>query len=563
MLVAALMFGASASAQTFDDRLLPAEEAFAVWARMADALTLSVDFAIAPGYYLYKDKLEFDLDVASLSMDAPQLPEGEAIVDEFFGAVEIYRGPLSISLPIRVSGGAAPDFFTLRLRSQGCSESPAVCYPPLARELRVEFPVRSAALPDTGFPFGQRIQNRLGGDNRALTILLFFGLGVALAFTPCSLPMLPVLSGLIAHRRGGRGRALSRSTIYVLSMSSTYAAAGVLSAWLGLSLQQYFQHPWARGLTAALLAALALAMFDLWTPRAGVVGRRLNSVIDKLQGADAPQLAMWGALSALVLSPCISPPLVAALLYISSTGDAALGAAALFAMGLGLGAPLIALGASLGALLPRAGAWMLIVKRGLGFALLGVGVWLLGGMLPPHMATALAAALLIAAAVWLCAGALSRSRFMGATLTAILLVAGVAAWFLGEGFRARYLTPAAEVVFEDAGDWRELQVVIDSETRPVMLEIYADWCIACREMEARVYADEEVAAVLQRDFRALRADIGANTEEDRRLLRHFGLFGPPASLFFLSGRELQKRRLIGVESAEDFSARLRAVLDAR
>ena len=578
-LMALAMANASAQARTSISRspqLLPAEEAFAAWARMSEPAMLKVEFLVAPGYYLYKDKLAFGIDSSQLQLGAPHLPEGESIVDEFFGVTEVYRGAVEISLPLTASG-IAPNSFKLRLLSQGCSESPAVCYPPLLRHLPVEFPAENTAKMTLAAGFLQPIQTRLTQAGGTLTILLFFALGMTLAFTPCSLPMLPVLSSLIVRRRtrgetraSARNEALLRSIIYVLSMSLTYAAAGVLSAWLGVSLQQYFQSPWVRGFTAALLVALAVVMFDLWQlASAGGLRRRLEAAIDKLQGGGTLQLAAWGALSALVLSPCISPPLVAALLYISNTGDVALGGIALFMLGLGMGTPLIALGASLGIAIPKAGAWMLIIKRGLGFALLGVALWLLGGILSSRLLMLGLALILAGAGLWLWIGiAKTRldgilARTAGLALAATLLFAAMTTLVVGDVWRVtRDTTPAIgkSVAFEAVESWVELQEIMVTETKPIMLEIYADWCIACREMEARTYSDARVAAVLHRDFRALRADVGPNENRHRELLRQLGLFGPPASLFFLNGRELENLRLIGTEPADHFGGRLRTVL---
>ena len=557
--------------------LLPAEEAFSASARMLDENYLRVEFIIAPGYYLYRDKLAFAADSAVLALGVPSLPGGETIEDEFFGKTVIYREHLALDIPL-ARNGELKGPFPLRVFSQGCSESPAVCYPRLVQNLRVT-PIGEDTAPplatagtarNAALPGGETagLMTRLGQGSRPLVLLSFLGLGILLAFTPCVLPLLPVLAGIIAGPGGtAPRRAFSLSLVYVLAMAVTYALAGVAAGISGTALQSAIQqNPWVLSLTVLLLVLLALSMFGFYSlqlPTA--ISTRLDNLLRRQGGGGPAGSVVMGVLSALVLSPCVSPPLVAALAYIASTGDAWLGGAALFALGLGLGLPLLLFALTAGRLLPKAGPWMEQIRTFVGILLLGLAAWFAQRLLPPVVGPALLGLLLLAHGLWLWQASvpamkwrpLFRSLALASGLWGALLLVGAAA---GGGTLLHPLkslataAPKEDVRFmEVKGTGGLEQALAAAAGRPAMLDVYADWCISCREMEAFTFPAPEVQAALKGTL-LLRADVTEVDAEDRSLLRLFGLFGAPAVLFFdRQGKEIQSARVIGYLAAPDFA----------
>lgn len=446
---------------------------------------------------------------------------------------------------------------------------------------------RAAAAPQ--ITEESRLAAVLAGSGVFTSLALFFIAGIGLAFTPCVLPMVPILSSIIVGRGEpvGRGRAFALSLAYVLGMALTYAALGTLVGLFGgeLNLQARFQSPPVLIAAAAIFVALALAMFGLYELRLpAALTNRLNDVSSQQSGGRLGSVAVMGALSALVVSPCVSAPLVGALIYLSTTGDAVLGGAALLALGLGMGLPLLLVGVGGAHLLPRAGGWMVQVKGVFGVLLLGVAIWLLERLLPGPLVMALWAALCIGCAVFL--GALDRGdgRAAGGRLAqgvgvlalvwGVLLSIGAASGAsdplrpLGRLAEARAEGPAAAAVahqFTDVRGPAGVDAAIAAAVaagEPVLLDLYADWCISCKVMERSVFPQPEVAAAMAK-FRLLRADVTANDALDRALLERFGLFGPPSMLFFdPRGVEQQAYRLQGERSASEFAAHLRAVLES-
>ncbi len=572
---------------TFKERepsLLPAAEAFAGSVRMTGEENLRVEFTIAPGYYLYRDKLAFAPDSAVLALGVPVLPEGETIEDEFFGKSVIYRERLALDIPLARSGALGAPFM-LRVISQGCSENPAVCYPPLVQNLQValigtdsaprvtEAPVAGNSAAPVGKTAG--LMARLGQGSRPLVLLTFLGLGILLAFTPCVLPLLPVLAGIIAGPGGSPlRRAFPLSLVYVLAMATTYALAGAAAGSSGTALQSVIQqNPWVLSLTVLLLVLLALSMFGFYRLQLpAAVSSRLDS-FSRQQGGGLGGSALMGVLSALVLSPCVSPPLVAALGYIAGTGDAWLGGAALFALGLGMGLPLLAFALTAGRLLPKAGIWMQHIRTFLGILLLALAVWFAQRLLPPPAGLALLGLLLLAHGLWLWQVSaparkwqpLFRSLALASGLWGALLLGGAAT---GGGTLFKPLGGSVPEALAEQTHFKGVkgskgleQALAAAAGRPAMLDIYADWCISCREMEALTFPAPEVRAALG-DALLLRADVTEVDTEDRALLRLFGLFGAPAVLFFdRRGVEIQSARVIGYLPAPAFAKRVEKVFE--
>ena len=579
LLVALFALLRAAAAQ----ELLEPEKAFAFSARMVAGPAAEVRFAIAPGYYLYRDRLRFAVEGnPQVELGPPELPAALPHKDEFFGETPIYRQQVSIRVPVRGEGR-----FELKVTSQGCADI-GVCYVPM--ESRASLQV--AALDAPGLspggappPAQPRLSiyasdldiARLLEGNFALALGGFLVLGVLLAFTPCVLPMIPILSGIIAGegKSLNKSRALALSLTYVLSMALTYALAGVAAAYVGSLIAAYLQNVWVLGAFAALFVALALSMFgfyELHLP--GFLHHRLHATHGSLRGGRVASVAAMGVLSAVIVSPCVSAPLAGTLLQISRSGDVVLGGAALFSLALGMGLPLIAVGVSEGALLPRAGAWMLGVRRFFGVLLLGVALWILSPVLPPAAEMLAWAALLIGSAMFLRAldalpsGAAGWWRaWKGVGIVA--LVAGVAmvvgalagsrdplrplAGLMGGSAASQSPTP-----FKRVASLVQLDQALRSAGRPVMLDFYADWCVSCKEMEKFTFSDARVRAELDRML-LLQADVTAGSEADRELLKRFSLFGPPGIVFFDgAGREIAGLRVIGYQPPERFLRTLAA-----
>jgi thiol:disulfide interchange protein DsbD len=590
--------------------LLPLEQAFRLSAQVVDRNTVEVRFDIADGYYLYRDKLGFAAEQAALGR--PDIPPGKMKKDEIFGDVEVHRGQLPIRLPLSASG----ETVTLKVASQGCADA-GVCYPPseqtvtldpaqpgvrvwpagldsdsagggLLDRLRgratstdasapVESPVASTAPADDGsFAAGL-----LRDGSLWLIAVSFFGFGLLLSFTPCVLPMVPILSGIIVGHgaRISRGRAAALSLAYVLGMAVTYAAAGLAAGLSGTLLSAALQNAWVLGGFALVFVVLALSMFgfyELQLPTA--LQSRLSDTANHRRGSYHGIVAM-GALSALIVGPCVAAPLAGALLYIAQTGDAALGGLALFAMALGMGAPLIAVGVASRSLLPHTGPWMEGVKRFFGVLLLATAIWIAQPVLPALLAMLAWAALLIASSIYLRALDPLPTHAKGwhklwKGVGVIALLAG-ASILIGAAAGSRDpLQPlsvlrggaatAAEAkpVFEPVRSVAELETRLSAATRPVMLDFYADWCVSCKEMERFTFADPQVAAKLA-GFTLLKADVTPNGAEHQALLKRYGLFGPPGILFFgPGGREIDSARTVGFVPADAFATSLDRVIAA-
>ena len=575
------------------DEPLPAEEAFRASARLIDNQQVEIRFQVADGYYLYRHRFKFAAD--GISFGEPALPPGKPKKDDAFGEVEIYRGELAFSVPI--TAGQPP--FTLQLTSQGCADI-GICYPPQVHALEVsaggtvgsllgralgrsEAPAASSAAPappgDEHDESG-RIARLLDGGSTLATLASFFGFGLLLAFTPCVFPMIPILSGIIVgHGHAiSKGRALALSLLYVLGMAVTYAAAGVAAGLSGTLLAAALQNPWVLGGFALVFVVLAFSMFgfyELQLPTA--LQSKLSDSANHRQGGSPGGVVAMGALSALIVGPCVAAPLAGALLYIARSGDAVLGGAALFAMALGMGAPLVIVGVLARSALPKPGPWMEGVRRAFGVMLLGVAVWLVSPVLPSIVPMLAWAGLLIFSAIYLHAldplpsHAAGWQRFWKG-VGVLALIAG-AALFIGALAGSRdplqplailraqaAAAPVAETKFQRVRSVEELDQALKTATRPVMLDFYADWCISCKEMERFTFADPAVAKRLE-GFQLLQADVTANNEADKALLKRFKLFGPPGIIFFdAAGAEKNGLRVVGFQDAATFGKVLDAAL---
>jgi thioredoxin:protein disulfide reductase len=555
------------------------DEAFRTRATMRDG-GVALEWQIAPGYYLYKE--QFGVSAGDTPLPA-EFPAGTMIQDEFFGDVEV----LYDAAHTWVEPPAGAD--TLQVRYQGCAED-GICYPPTTWTVTLASlapGAASASLPAAGAPVSEsdRLAALISGGALPAVLAVFFGFGLLLAFTPCVLPMVPILSGLIV----GQGpdvttrRAFTLSAVFVLAMALTYTIAGVVVAMLGHNLQATFQHPAVLIGFSIVFVALALAMFGFYELQmpAGLQ-TRMTALSNRQQAGTWIGAGTMGVFSALIVGPCVAAPLAAALIVIGATGDPVRGGAALFALSLGMGAPLLAFGASAGRLLPRAGAWMETIKNLFGILLLGVAIWMLERIVPPAAALAMWAGLFFLAAVFLGAldplstGAGPGRRIakglglMGLLYGAVLLVGAAAGgsslWqpLAGIGGPGQVAQPAAATSFrmvKSVADLeRELRAA-GAAGRTVMLDFYADWCVDCKRMERYTFPEADVQAALDGKV-LLKADVTANDAADRELMNRFGIYGPPAILFFgAGGDELRAYRLFGYMPAQRFAAHVRAVRD--
>jgi len=567
------------SALLHADEFLDPAVAFQPSARALDGQTIEVRFAIAPDYYLYRDKFRFAAEPATVQLGTAILPPGKEKHDETFGKVEVYYQEAVIRLPVeRNSSGPLP--LTLKVTSQGCADA-GICYPPQQQKLSLELPdpaTAPVATPASNVPVAEesgRIAQLFRHASFWLLVGSFFGFGLLLSLTPCVFPMIPILSSIIVGSgRDGHGvshaRGFSLSLAYVLGMAITYAAAGIAAGLTGTLLAVTLQNPWVLGSFAAVFVLLSLSMFGFYEIQLPVfLQSKVSEEASHLRGGSLPGVAAMGALSAIIVGPCVAAPLAGALLYIGQTGDAALGGAALFSMGLGMGTPLLAVGVSAGTLLPKSGAWMEAVKKAFGVILLATAVWLVSPVIPAVVQMLSWALLLIVPAIYLHAldplppHAKGWQRFWkGIGIVMLLLGAAI---LLGTLAGSRDPLQPLSVLRSSAADSEarslpftrvrslaELESRIAAAGQPILLDFYADWCVSCKEMERFTFADPRVQAKLA-GWTLLQADVTANSEADKALLQRFKLYGPPGIIFFdRTGREIEGVRVVGFQDAEAF-----------
>ncbi len=600
--------------------LLPPELAYLPQIISADNKQVSIRWHIEPGYYLYRDKLSFSLQPAgSSAVSDTAVSPGTEQHDEFFGDVMVLRDSPEAQLTM----AEGQDFSgllnaSLQINYQGCADI-GVCFPPSVVNLPVVFasetsdivatsvvsvigksankPPSKAAIAGSNTPSAQsaqtdqseqdRLFSMLGTNSVWLNVATFFGLGLLLAFTPCVLPMIPILSSLIVGKGDdmNTGKAFRLSLVYVLVMASTYAMVGVAVGLSGYNVQAFLQNPWVLSGIAVLFVVLSLSMFGFYELQMPTkVQEKLTQWSNNRGGGDVGGVAAMGFISTLIVGPCITAPLAGALIYIAKTGDALIGGAALFALGLGMGAPLLLIGTSAGKLLPRAGAWMNATKYVFGILMLIMAVYMISRFLPTTVIMALYGILAVMSGIFLGAtDTLNREsrgwqRF-GKGTGIVVSIYGLALLVGALSGGSSYTTPLRgaisassgqagpaeehELVFAPVKSVEGLQQIVaqaSSEGRPVMLDFYADWCISCKEMEAFTFTDKRVQALLK-DAIKIQADVTANDDIDQELLKHFDLFGPPGIIFYdESGTELRPARVVGFMSANKFTDHIQRFL---
>ncbi len=562
MFACSLLFG-SAGARA-EDYLEP-DAAFKFSARMVDPQTVAVTYEIADGYYMYRERFKFSAVDATLG--APQIPPGKIKFDETFQKdVESYRKRVTITIAVQAAG-----MFTLNATSQGCADA-GLCYAPQdasARLVGAGGPASSAVLvPRAAAPVSELggIASVLGGGKLLVIVPAFILLGLGLAFTPCVLPMVPILASIIVGEGAGarRGRGFVLALAYSLGMALIYTALGVAAGLIGEGLAAALQNPWVLGSFGVLMVGMSLSMFGFYQLQLpGALQTRLVDVSGRRTSGKLAGVFAMGAISALIVGPCVAAPLAGALLYISQTRDVVIGGAALFAMAMGMSIPLLLVGLSAGSLLPRAGAWMDSVKKFFGVLMLAMAIWLVAPVLAPLVQMLAWSLLLLGYAAWLLRGARHWAAVLGGALCAILgaiQLTGAATGgrdplaplaHLGVGVQHSGLT------FKRVKTVEELDAVLAATGgKTVMLDFYADWCVSCKEMEKLTFIDPRVKRQLA-DTILLQADVTANDGADKAMLKRFGLFGPPGIILFdRSGAEIDDSRVIGYQNADKFSVSL-------
>jgi thiol:disulfide interchange protein DsbD len=558
-----------------EDYLEP-EAAFKFSARMTDEQTIEVRYAIADGYYMYRERFAFKADGAQLGK--PSIPPGKIKFDETFGKdVETHRNLVTIQIPVTADG---PFIFTAT--SQGCADK-GLCYTPMdsaarlspkagllsagrgAAQSSASSPAQSGVASSSvagGVAGGRemgRIEASLQSGQLALIVPLFILLGLGLAFTPCVLPMVPILSSIIVgegkHVKRARGFALALS--YSLGMAVVYTALGVAAGLIGEGLSANLQNPWVLASFALLMVLLSLSMFGFYQLQVpAALQTRLMQVSGKQGGGKLFGVGLMGGISALIVGPCVAAPLAGALVYISQTRDVVTGGSALFAMAIGMSIPLLLVGLSAGALLPRAGPWMDVVKRFFGVLMLATAVWMITPVIPGWVAMLAWSVLGTVAGIWF----LRRNSWVFKIAGLLVLVGGLVQFVgLATGGRdplspiAHLTGQAHQLDFKAVRNSAELDSALKQAGGKItMLDFYADWCISCKEMEKLTFTDERVSAELGK-MQLLRIDVTANNADDKAMLKRFGLFGPPGMLFFdAGGQEMRQARVVGYESPKDF-----------
>jgi thiol:disulfide interchange protein DsbD len=551
---------------------LPVREAFRLDVLERTPSAIKLQFIAADGYYLYRHRFQFHSDSAEAQLGAAQLPDGTPKTDDYFGKVEVYHGVLDVELPL---SNPSQKPFNLQVTYQGCADK-GLCYPPETQSFAIDGETVSHSATDLTQPAGKAPQAWSWHE-----LALFFLAGLGLTFTPCVLPMLPILSGVVLRGQVGGLRGFSLSLAYVLSMAACFALLGALMGVFGaeLNLQARLQSPWVLVPFALFFGLFALAMFGVYELRLPhFISDRLDRLAGNTRGGSLWGAALLGVLSSLLVSPCVSAPLAGALLYISSSGDALGGGLKLFVLGLGMGAPMVLFATGGGALLPKSGNWMVTVRNTFGVLLLAVAVWMLDRVLPAALTLALWGVLAAGVALYL--GALeftvkTHRQKLSQLGGLILLVYALASWVgalqgqtdplrpLGSQPSISNTAPAtsSHSAWQTISSGAELQqafAAAKAAKQPLLLDWYADWCISCKVIEREVLSNAEVVSALT-GYSLIRFDITASNPEQRALLTHYQLFGPPALLFFdRNGDEQPAVRVVGEINAADFAARVRS-----
>ena len=575
----------------FATDFLDPEQAFKVKAELNNTKSIVLHWDIAQGYKLYRDKVKVGVESGKAQLQVPVLPKGIKVTDPTTNeAVEIYHDTLTVEVPLVKTDG----LFTLSVDYQGCAED-GLCYPPMTRLFKVD-PSKQGELSLAGEkatasanaaekPSSSKESSAdndlslakatLAGGSLWKISLAFLAFGLLLSFTPCVLPMIPILSSIIVGEgEVNRRRSFLMAVAYCLGMALVYTSLGVAAGLAGEGLAGALQKPWVLALFAVLLVFLSLSMFDVYQLQMPAsIQNKLNNTSRNLKGGRFAGVFIMGALSALIVGPCVAAPLAGTLVYISQTKDVFLGGLALFSMAMGMSVPLLLVGLSAGSLLPKAGAWMIGVKYVFGLLLIAVAIWMVSPVIPSQVVMLFWGAFAILCAVFLnvfraSPEKLSIAQRFGKTFGIVLFVLGLLELVGAASGGTNALEPLAQfhatsksssgsgdekkVNFTRIRSGAELDRALQSATKPVMLDFFADWCVACKEMDRFTFHDNKVIEQLN-GLTLLQVDVTANTEDDRALMKRFGLFGPPGIIFFdKTGKEIPESRIVGILDANQF-----------
>ncbi len=566
------------------DEFLPPDQAFKLSVHAQDNQTLIAEFAVAPGHYLYQSRILFTLNDPKTSEIAKvELSKGEIKDDPNFGKSEVYHHPFQVRIQLHHDHGA-PQGIKLAASYQGCSEK-GLCYAPIKKTFNIDLSSVTESNASQSGPEPDKLGRALASGKLWLVTLLFFGVGVGLSLTPCVYPMIPILSGIIVRHSDhpSRAHAFNLSLAYTLGMAVSYALAGVAAGLSGHLISNALQNPWALGFGALLFVILALSMFDIYEIRLpSALETRVADATNHIKGGRFIGVFAMGALSALLVSPCVAAPLAGALLYIGKTHDVVLGGVALFAMAMGMGIPLLVLGLSAHRVLPKAGEWMTFVRNLFGVLMLAMAIWIIAPVIPIGVQMGLWALLLIGLSVFLHAldalpAGSTYAVKLGKGVGIAVLIAGIAL-LVGALSGSRNLMQPLSGVFSASGSishsdstpFRRIKNLAElddaihaAKGHYVMLDFYADWCASCKEYERTTFADTRVRKQLER-VTLLQADVTNNTDEDKALMARFGFYGPPGITFFdESGRQITPLKVAGYQAEEQFLGTLARVFSSK
>ncbi|BCD61999.1 thiol:disulfide interchange protein DsbD [Nitratiruptor sp. YY08-26] len=539
--------------------IVPVEKAYKPSVAFHNGI-LEVNITMAPKTYLYKKEIKLFINGKKVDL---KLPPAQKLHGE-----EVYQKQLNFTVDVPKSGKQK-----VVLEYQGCNEV-GICYPPQKKVY--EFVQKSEKVQRTSKPKlseEESIAATLKHESLGIVLLTFFGFGLLLALTPCVFPMIPILSSLIVGAKNMNAKkAFFYSLVYVLAMSMTYTVAGVLAGLFGANLQSTLQNPVVITLFALIFVALAMSMFGFY--EIGLPASWQTKLTKTSDEAGSKGgiigVAIMGFLSALIVGPCVAPPLAGALIYIGQTGDAVLGGLALFAMSLGMGMPLLLIGTGAGKFMPKPGGWMEAVSKVFGVVMLGVAIWMLDRILPAQVTMLLWAALFIGSAVYLRAleGIEPGAHwfiYFKKSVGIIIFIYGVILMIGAFSGATSLIKPLANLssskplqniekkeLFQEVKEYQEFEKIVKSTKKPVLLDITAKWCASCKELEHNTFSDPKVQQKMEQ-FLTLRLDVTDNSPSDKEFLKKFGLYGPPAILFFDSnGKEKRGLRIIGYKSPEEF-----------
>lgn len=560
------------------NKVLTPEEAFQISSnKTGDAISLSIK--LGKDIYIYDDQFKISIiepKVVSLDND---IKRPKAIEYEEF---LVHKKSVDILIPLSIiKNYVSSGEFKLNIAYQGCS-STGICYQPSNYEKVYNLGSISQNIDTVDLSEQDAIASSFENDNIWIVLLSFFGFGLLLSMTPCIFPMIPILSSIIVSQSKSIStkRAFAMSVVYVLAMALAYTLAGVMAGLFGANIQAALQDPWIIGIFSAVFVALAFSMFGFYEIQMpSFIQSKLSKKSDEMQGQGIVSVAIMGFLSALIMGPCVAAPLAGALVYIGQSGDAFLGGAALFVMSLGMGVPLILIGTGAGKYMPRPGGWMDAVKAFFGVIMLGLAIWTLSRVVSANIIIFLWMALIISSSIYM--GAL-ESLEKGASgwykliksFAVILFIYGIMLFVGAMSNATNPLNPLEKfsmsahnavvmedkhtIVFQKVATLSALKSIINESNKPVMVDFYADWCVSCVELENYTFSDQSVKDKLS-DFTVLQVDVTKNSTDDKELLKEFGLFGPPAIVFFQDAKELQNKRLIGFKNAKDFLEHLNSI----